>query len=444
MAGLSSKRVLILGGGVAGAAAADRLASAGVEVTLVEQQPLIGGHAIAMGCKAADVCLRCNVCVAVDIFKSVLQSSRVRVMTRARLAAFESNGATSPYRAVIAMEPGFIRMDRCTACGACVKACPKGCLQVQWPAVYGGKPVMQTDACLRTRGKKCDRCAQACPVNAIDLDAKPRQQVVSVDAVVVATGYQPYDPATDASFGYGTVANVITGLEAEHQLAQDHRITRPADGQVPRRVAFIQCVGSRSEHAHRRPEDTDYCSAVCCAYALRMARRFLHETPDAVVTVFYMDLQNFGQDFNAFLQAVKPRLNLIHARPYEVTPGADGQVIIRYEDQAKAAVALAEFELVVLSVGIRPAPDAGALAELLCIPVDEHGFMGIKGATGLADTQRPRVFLAGACEAPKDIAASISQAESVCAAVLGELSPAQPVHPQRLERSDCGQAKKRN
>lgn len=418
MSGSSSKRVLVVGGGVAGAAAAERLAHTGADVTLVERQPLIGGHVADMGCKAAEVCLRCNVCVAVDIFKSVLGSPRVRVMTRSRLVALESNGVAAPYRAVVATDPGFIRLNRCTACGACVKVCPRGCLQVLFSAVYGGKPVMRMDTCLRTRGKTCARCADACPVNAIQLNEKPRQQTVETDAVVVASGYQPYDPAIDASFGYGAVANVITGVEAERQLA-DHPFTRPSDGQAPRRVAFIQCVGSRSEHAHRRPEDTDYCSAVCCAYALRMARRLLHEAPETAITVFYMDLQNFGKDFNAFLQAVQPRLTLIRSRPYEVTAGPGETVKVGYENQAQGKTAFAEFDLVVLSVGMRPSSDAGALAERLRLPVDEQGFLGIKGAAGLAETHRPRVFLAGACEAPKDIAASISQAESVCAAVLG-------------------------
>ncbi len=410
----SSKQVLVLGGGIAGSAAADRLARAGVEVTLVENQPLIGGQVAGMGCKAAEVCLRCNVCVAIDTFKSVLKSPRVRVLTRARLAEFDPAGG----RAVIEIQPGFICREKCTGCGACIQACPQGCLAVAWPAVYGGQPVMQVDQCLRTLGKSCERCAKACPTKAIDLNEKPATETVAADALVVATGYQPFDPATDASWGYGAVANVITGVEAERQLAAQQRITRPSDGQLPKRIAFIQCVGSRSEHAHRRPEDTDYCSAVCCAYALRMARRVLHAAADAAVTVFYMDLQKFGKDFNEFLGAIKSRVTLIRGRPYEVLAGPQDTVRVQYEDQAKGAVTGAEFDLVVLSVGIRPAPESAALAELLRIPVDEQGFLGMKGAAGLADTRQPRVFLAGACEAPKDIAASIGQAEAVCAEVF--------------------------
>jgi heterodisulfide reductase subunit A len=189
-------------------------------------------------------------------------------------------------------------------------------------------------------------------------------------------------------------------------------------------MAFIQCVGSRSEHAHRRPEDTDYCSAVCCAYALRMARRVLHIAPDTALTVFYMDLQNFGKDFNAFLAAIKSKATLIRGRPFEVAAGSQDTVSVRYEDQTKGAVAAAEFDLLILSVGIRPAAGSADLAEQLRMPVDEQGFLGVKGAGGLADTGQPRVFLAGACEVPKDIAASISQAEAVCATVMERIFPA--------------------
>ncbi len=414
MSGAASKRALVLGGGIAGAAVADRLARAGVEVALVERQPLIGGQVGGMGCKAAEVCLRCNVCVAIDTFKSVLQSSRIRVLTRARLTEFDPDDG----RAVIEMEPGFIRREQCIGCGACIQVCPQGCLALAWPAVYGGQPSVRMENCLRSLGKTCELCAKVCPTQAIDLKEKPTQQTVIADALVVAVGYQPFNAATDASWGYGAVANVITGVEAEHQWALQQRITRPSDGQLPKRIAFIQCVGSRSEHAHRRPEDTDYCSAVCCAYALRMARRVLHAAAETAVTVFYMDLQNFGKDFNTFLDVIKPRTTLIHGRPYEVAAGPGDTVRVQYEDQAKGALAEAEFDLLVLSVGMRPAPDSAALAELLRIPTDAQGFLGTKGASGLADTRQPRVFLVGACEAPKDIAASIGQAEAVCAEVL--------------------------
>jgi len=116
---------------------------------------------------------------------------------------------------------------------------------------------------------------------------------------VAATGHEPFNPGQMGTFGYGVIPNVISGLDAERQLADQHRITCLSDGSAPRRVAFIQCVGSRSEHAHRRPEDTNYCSTFCCSYALRIARCMQYDVPETAVTVFYMDIQNFGKDFPA-------------------------------------------------------------------------------------------------------------------------------------------------
>lgn len=220
------------------------------------------------------------------------------------------------------------------------------------------------------------------------------------------------------TFGYGVIPNVISGLDAEHQLADQHRIARLSDGSAPRRVAFIQCVGSRSEHAHRRPEDTNYCSTVCCAYALRIARRIQHDAPDTSVTVFYMDIQNFGKDFESFYAACRNTMTFVRARPVEITAGAEGAVVIAYEDQEKGAVNTAEFDLVVLSIGIRPLPATRALADCLHLAVDKEGFLGIKGAAGLPQTHRQNIFIAGTCANPQDIAAVIGQAEAVCAEIL--------------------------
>lgn len=418
MPGSSSKHILVLGGGVAGAAAAKILAEAGQEVTLIEKQPWIGGQTISMGCKATDTCLHCNVCLAIDAFKSLLLTPGIRLITGARLVAWEANQQSSKYQATIAWPLAHINLERCSGCGACLPACPQDCFQIRWPAVYGAKPVMLAEACLRARGQNCKRCAQICPTDAIVWNKQSQRLDLEVDALLVASGYQPFDPASDASWGYGTVPNVITALELEQQLGRNQKMNLPGAPARPSRVAFIQCVGSRSEQVQRRPHDTDYCSAVCCAYALRLARRLLHEAPNTQISVFYMDIQNFGKGFNSFLRATANRINLICSRPYEVSAGPGATVMLSYEDQERAAPTQTEFDLVVLSIGIRPASDATALAEMLRIPVDEQGFLGNKGVAGLPSSDWPKLFLAGTCGMPQDIASTINQAEAACAAIL--------------------------
>lgn len=412
-----ASKVLVIGGGVAGACAAGRMAEHGIETWLIERKAVIGGYAAELGCKAADVCLRCNVCVAHDLFRKVLAAGRAHVWTQTSLRGLDGDeGPMSPYQARVERKPQSINYDLCAGCGACLKACPSKC--ISQPSFYGGKAVLDWEKCLRAKGKTCNRCARACAFGAINLAAKPSRVRLEADAIVVATGYQPFDPGILGAYGYRSLPNVITGLEAERQLAQSRKITRPSDGKRPGRIAFIQCVGSRSEHAHRRPEDTDYCSTVCCAYAMRMARKIKYLFPDAAISLFYMDLQNFGKNFSCFLRQSSKEIRLIRARPAEVREGQEGNALIGYEDQDKGAVAQEEFDLVILSVGMRPADDARILADRLRIPVDENGFFGLKGTDGLPDTQRNKIFVIGACESPKDIASCIGQAEAASVGII--------------------------
>jgi heterodisulfide reductase subunit A len=414
------RKALIIGGGIAGAAAALRLSRFGFGVDLVEKKPAIGGRAAEMGCKAAEICLRCNVCVAADTLAAVLRAPGVRVRTRCQLKELGPGTAGGRYRAVLSQQPNYIQRERCTGCGACVAVCPAKCIAVVHPVISGGTPVLDISACRRSHGKTCVLCARACPTGAIDLKEAPSQPELEVDAVVAAPGFEPFDPSGTAAYGYGQMPNVITGLEAERRLAQTSRLTRPLDGKVPARVAFIQCVGSRSEEVQRRPEDTDYCSAVCCAYAFRMARALRHGFKDTALTVFYMDVQNFGKDFNRFFRETSAQATLVRSRPYEIKAGPEGTVRVRYavEGGGAAGVAEAEFDLVVLAIGMRPPADAGDLAEKLGVALDPQGFFGLKGAAALPDLQRKGIFAIGAGEAPKDIAGCLAQAEAVSALIL--------------------------
>jgi heterodisulfide reductase subunit A len=352
------KRVLVVGGGIAGATVADRLARAGVEVRLVEKKADLGGRVREMGCKATDTCLRCNVCVADRTLRTIGRTPGVSVHTSTEMVRL-GPGRNARFSAVLV---------------------PAG-------AGAGHARAMSVDA----------------------------------DAVVLATGHSPYEPAENSSLGYGRMQNVITGADAERQLAVRNRVTRPSDGGVPARVAFIQCVGSRTEEVFRRPEDTNYCSTVCCAYALRIAQRIKHQAPDTAVTVFYMDIQNFGKGFDAFYGQCKDKLRLVRSRPYEISPDDNGSVRVKYAAEgagAEKSVCEEGFDLVILSVGIRPAADGIRLAEQLGVAVDGSGFLGLKGGSCMPDLQREGIYAVGTCESPKDIAGTMAQAEAVSAELL--------------------------
>ena len=415
--------VLVIGAGIAGATAAERLSRAGQQVILIEKQATIGGHVAEMGCKATDVCLRCNVCVANDLLRTVAASPGIHIHTRTELIRLEAGINGSRYTAILKHQPTFVDRNKCIGCQACVGVCPENCIVTPKLEVSPAVPVFNYSLCQRAMGKKCSVCEQACPVDAINMQDKSSESKIGVDAVVIATGYEPYDPAGDASYGYGGAANIITGIEAERQLATKGEITCPSDGQLPKRIAFIQCVGSRSEEVHRRPEDTDYCSTVCCAYALRMAQLMKYQNQDAQVTIFYMDIQNFGKGFDDFYKECKDKMTFIRSRPYEVKQGRNGTLRVKFTPQSLledgVTVCEQEFDMVVLAVGIRPTPDRAKLAEALLVPVDEQGFFGLKNASPLPALQREGIFVAGACESPKDIQSCMAQAEAVSATIIG-------------------------
>jgi heterodisulfide reductase subunit A len=420
-----TKRVLVIGAGITGATVAQRLSQAGGQVHLIEKQASIGGHAAEMGCKATDTCLQCNVCVANELLRDVTTSGNICIHTRTELTKLEAGTNGSRYTAILKQEPTFIGRDKCTGCQACVVACPEKCIARPKVATLPAVPVIDYSSCRRGLGKECLMCEQICPVKAIKMGQKKCEIKIDVDSVVIATGYEPYDPTINASYGYGGVENIITGIEAERQLAAGARIIRPSDDQHPKRIAFIQCVGSRSEEVHRRPEDTDYCSVVCCAYALRMAQLMKHQSKDAEVTIFYMDIQNFGKGFNEFYKRCKDNMTFIRSRPYEIRQGSDGTICVKFTPQSlpedvECQVCEQEFDLVILAVGIRPTPDTIKLAETLLVPVDEQGFLGFKRASCLPALQRDGIFAAGACESPKDIQACMAQAEAVSAVVMSE------------------------
>jgi heterodisulfide reductase subunit A len=353
----------------------------------------------------------------------VAASPDIHIHTRTELMRLESAAEGCRYTAILKQEPVFVDRDKCIGCQVCVGVCPEKCIVKPEVTIPPGIPVIDYSLCRRNLGKKCSACEQSCPTQAIDMGQEKSESKIEVDSIVIATGYEPYDPAVNASYGYGDAENVITGIEAERQLAAGAKITRPSDGQAASRVAFVQCVGSRSEEIHRRPEDTNYCSAVCCTYALRIAQLLKYQSEDVDVTVFYMDIQSFGKGFNEFYEKCQDNMTFIRSRPYEIRQGQDGAVRVTFTPQflagqAETQVCEQEFDLVILAVGIRPRPDAIKLAEVLPAPVDEQGFFGLKGASALPALQREGIFVAGACESPKDIQSCMAQAEAVSAAVI--------------------------
>eukprot|EP01022_Parablepharisma_sp_SALTPOND_P004936 TRINITY_DN12131_c0_g1_i1.p2 TRINITY_DN12131_c0_g1~~TRINITY_DN12131_c0_g1_i1.p2 ORF type:complete len:410 (+),score=170.93 TRINITY_DN12131_c0_g1_i1:2210-3439(+) len=409
---MADKQVLVIGGGVAGATAALELAEQGVPVHLVERDDFLGGHAAWLACKAVDQCLKCNGCLSEPRLAATAGHPLITVHRRAEVSSLVA--IEGRYQAVIAQRPAYIDPERCTACGLCLEACPAledGAIRLPRLAAEAPRLAIDPEHCLYFKDGRSTVCRDVCPEEAIDFSREGDEQALEVSAVVLATGFTPFDPTPRERLGYGRWADVITALELEQMLRKQGQALKPSDSEPARKVAFIQCVGSREVAGN------NYCSRVCCGYALRLGRALAGRL-GAEVAVFYMDLQSFGHAMDDFLAAADSELRLIRSMPYDVYQDHHGNMRVEYQP-GEGLPALSEpFDLVVLSVGLSPNPDNQALAELAGAGVDESGFLTSPDQAG--------VFLAGAALGPMDVAEAVASAGRAVDRTLGYLEEKQP------------------
>jgi heterodisulfide reductase subunit A len=238
-------------------------------------------------------------------------------------------------------------------------------------------------------------CSDACPEGAIDLDAEAEILEMRYDAVVLATGFVPYDP-TEKPYGYGVHPNVVTNLDLERILRAEGLPLRPSDGLPARNIAFVQCVGSRDARLGHL-----WCSRVCCGSALRMGDWIRHRLPDASITVFYMDIQTFGRDFQDFHTRLRKDFRFVRAIPGDVLDGRNGCLEVIYADPESGASTEATFDLLVLSVGLLPPSTRGGTS-VPTLDTDMDGFFRSRPDSG--------VFVAGAAGEPMGIEDAIATA----------------------------------
>jgi heterodisulfide reductase subunit A len=307
------------------------------------------------------------------------------------------------FRVEITQKPQCIDQERCIACGLCTEACPTDPKAV-YPPPAEATPfsyILDEKLCLRFKGEKCDLCRKGCPTKAIEFELKPKEQELSVGAIIVATGFDVFDARKKGSLGYGRYPNVLTGLDLEHIFTREGYLRLPASGEEPHNIAFIQCVGSRDE-------DHDYCSQVCCKYAMKLAGLIKYQDPDALVTIFYIDLQTAGKGFAQFYEEYKESIRFVRGVPVEILQTASGELEVRFENISQGKVCRDTFDLVVLSVGISPGKNSWDLARILGINLADDGFFGTDDSLNSNETNVDGIFLAGTCQGPKDIPDSVA------------------------------------
>ncbi len=371
--------VLVVGGGVAGIYAALDVANSGHKVYLVEREPTIGGRMAQLD--KTFPTLDCSACILTPKLVEVARHPNIKVLTYTEVEHVD--GYVGNFTVRVRKKPRYVDASKCTGCGVCQEKCPwqtesefdaglgqRKAIFTPFPQAVPNVPVIDTDLCMYFRRGTCRACERFCAAGAIDFDQQEKRVELDVGAIIIATGFDPFDPTPIRQYGFGKYENVYTALQVERLCnAAGPTLGKVVlkNGEPPESVAIIHCVGSRNKNYH------EYCSTICCMYSLKLAH-LVHERTHAKVYELYMDLRCTGKGYEEFLNRVQEEgVVLVRSRPPEVTQEGD-QLVVVYEDTLADEIRRLKVDMVVLSTAIQPRADADEVARLFNIGRTADGF----------------------------------------------------------------------
>ena len=414
---------LVVGGGVAGIQASLDLADSGFKVYLIDQGPSIGG--VMAQLDKTFPTNDCSMCILSPKLVATGRHPNITILTNGEILGL--SGEAGNFEVKIRKRSRYIIEDKCNGCGLCAQKCPieavdafnqglseRNAIYVNYPQAVPLKYMIDREKCIG-----CGTCYEICKAKAIEYDQQDSEATLKVGSIILAPGFEAFNAKLKTEYGYGRFPNVVTSIEFERILSASGPygglVLRPSDGEIPKKIAFIQCVGSRDVQL-----GNNYCSAACCMYGMKEAVIAKEHTPTKLEpTIFYMDLRAYGKEFDAYYSRAKEEygIRFVRSRVAGVTENPlTGNLLVHYVENETPKTE--EFNMIVLSIGMKPPKNAEKLTEALGIELNSYGFCETRHFSPL-ETSKPGIFVCGAFSAPKDIPESVAQASGAAAKAMG-------------------------
>jgi heterodisulfide reductase subunit A len=410
--------VLVVGGGISGMQSALDLADSGFKVYLLDKSPSIGG--VMAQLDKTFPTNDCSMCIMAPKLVATGRHHNIETITFGEID--EVIGKPGNFKVKILKNPRRVDLEKCTGCGVCAEKCPVEAIDdyneglvpragifVKYPQAVPLVFAIDKDKCIG-----CGNCERYCKAEAIEYNQEPTIKEIEVGSIILSPGFEEYDPKLSPSYGYSIYPNVLSSIEFERLLSATGpflgTVLRPSDGEVPQKVAFIQCVGSRDEQCNN-----EYCSSVCCMYAIKEAIIAQEHTSGLKSHIFFMDIRAFGKEFDDYYNRAEKTHGIKFTRcriaSIEEDPKTNDLILTYIKDGKKKQE---KFNLVVLSLGFTPPHSAKKLNEKLGIKLNEYGFCDTKLFSPL-ETSKPGIFVSGAFSSPKDIPMTVADASGAAA-----------------------------
>jgi len=407
--------VMIIGGGIAGQEASLNLAGMGFKVLIVEKDFSIGGKMIQLS--KVFPTLDCAACIATPKISETVRHPDITIMTNTRVKDLEKTGKTIQGKVV--ENPRYVIQELCTGCQECEGKCPvvvddqynygmagRKAAFIPFDLVSPRIAAIDIDNCLR-----CGACETVCPADAIDFTQEVKEYDLEVKSVIIATGFELFQPDQKKEYGFGKFKNVIHSMQMDRLLAPTrpyNYVLRPLDGKRPDNIAYVLCAGSRD-----RSVNNPLCSQICCMYSIKQAQLLMGALPIADVTIYYIDIRAFGKGFDEFYEQAKGMgVEFIKGKIAKIDEKENGNLTLKYENiENGGCMAEADHDLVVLAVGALPNTEPASLFRNNALALNEYYY--VKQTDELlspAKTNIEGVFVAGAASGPMDIPDSILSA----------------------------------